>query len=205
MTVGTSRLVLPVLATAVLSSMLTAVWMSPGPDSAPPVEPTAVDPYGLEALTERLDALIDTLSIRSARTTPEAPTPALPVDRTPLEGDEAGQAIAASLEDIRALLQVQAYRSQVQSGGLTGVSMRYPDANWLALQNLQARLGQNREPVSRSQMLLTPPEVLELYGRPTKVLARNNDTRWQYQKTLANDTRVSLTFYFRDGYIYQVR
>ena len=83
--------------------------------------------------------------------------------------------------------------------------MRYPDADWLALQNLKARLGQNRDPVSRSQMFLTPPEVLELYGRPTRVQPQDKYTQWQYRKTLANDTRVSVTFYFRDGYVYQVR
>ena len=34
---------------------------------------------------------------------------------------------------------------------------------------------------------------------------QNTRTEWQYRKTLANDTRVSVSFYFRDGYVYQVR
>ncbi len=198
MTVGTFRVAALVLVTAVLSSMLTAVWMSSEPDLAPPVEPTG--------LTERLDALIDTLSMLSARTTSEAPTPALPVERSPLDGDEAGQTSATSLEDIHALLQMLVYRSQEQSGGLADMSMRYPDANWPDLENLKARLSQNRDAVSRSQMFLAQPEVLELYGRPTTVTPSNSGFRWRYEKLLANDTEMRVSFYFTaDGYVYQVR
>lgn len=117
-----------------------------------------------------------------------------PADVGSTQGDPAGS-LARSIEDLRIAIEHLRARAETAPGGVQ--ALRLPDGPADPAQLTKLRELTN-EQLHREHLLLTPQQVLDLYGRPDSVWGNYSDgIRWTYP----SDEGVSVHFWFTDGLV----